>query len=173
MRDQLGAYEGRIEEAARRAGIFAVLLPLGWICFPFAVQTVLHPGDAVGLAGALAGRLVPHPYTQRMLFAGELGALAALACLGVEHFFVTVMFYRRAGMNFFNGRAQAPTWPLAGVGVGIIGNGIWWISTGFDLTGALVGFTAMAMTIACELVIDQMGVSFVFGSGVPQPSPWA
>jgi hypothetical protein len=47
---QAGIYAAKAQEAAIRAGpVIVGLVAAGWIAFPFAVQTVLHPSDAISL----------------------------------------------------------------------------------------------------------------------------
>lgn len=157
--DRAGDYHGDAEGAFRAAGGYAWLMLAGWVLFPFAVQTVLHPGDAVLLMARLQGQRAV--FRSGLPVGGEVFALIMLAALSVGQFFVTVMFFRRAGR-------VVPMWPVSGVLIGVIGNGAWWYATGaFDPAGALVGFAALALTVICEMLIERKANDLVFGADAP------
>jgi hypothetical protein len=153
---QSGDYYGNVEGSFRSAKEFTWLMLAGWIAFPFVVQTCLHPADAALVMMRMQG--MPHPeFEPRASIGAEIFALIMLATLCVSHFFVSVMFYRRAGR-------VVPMWPVAGVLLGIVGNGLWWYFTGaFDPVGALVGCVAVAVTVGCETLIDGRARNMAFG----------
>ena len=156
--DRVSDYHGNVEGSFRSAGAFTWLMLAGWVAFPFAVQTVLHPSDAALALIRLQG--LKHPAVMPAPTAGaEIFAVIMLATLCVAQFFVSVMFYRKAGR-------VVPMWPVAGVLLGVIGNGLWWYFTGaFDPEGALVGFVAVAVTVGCELLIESRARDMAFGGG--------
>jgi len=155
--DRMSDYHGNVEGSLRSAKEFTWLMFGGWIAFPFAIQTVLHPADAALLLMRMQG--LPHPSVMPAASLGaELFALIMLATLCVSHFFVSVVFFRRAGR-------VVPMYPVCGVLLGIIGNGLWWYFTAFDPQGALVGFSAVALTVGCEILIDGRARNMAFGGG--------
>ena len=70
------------------------LVPVGWFIFPVALQTVVHPTDALGLEHYLQGEAVPRTFTAQAVTAGEGYALVALAVLVLLQLVGTVLFYR-------------------------------------------------------------------------------
>jgi hypothetical protein len=155
----MGRYYGDVREAFARAGFVGWLLAASWLLYPVAIQTVLHPSDAIGLQYWLQGQPVPHFFTVAMLRAGEITALIGLVVLSLFVLGLTVLFYRRADYMVW-------LWPLAGLLLGVAGNGGWWISKGFfDGPGALAGWAPLALMVIGEGVCERMGADFVFGKG--------
>ena len=173
--NKAGHYAAELQVAYARAGIIGWLLPVAWFFFPLALQTVLHPTDAVGFLHVLHGEPVPRQFTARMWIVGELYAAITIAVVILVQLVGTVLFYRRVHLELKSGAVAGPAlWPIAGILVGIIGNALWWIGTRyFDFTGCLVGMTALALTVGCEVVCEMLGRSFVFGPGQqPKLNPW-
>jgi hypothetical protein len=155
----LGRYYGSLVEAFQRAVAPVLVIAVGWLLYPVALQTVVHPADAAGFGYWMEGQPVPRFFTSQALIAGEIKALLALAGLSLVLLVAVVLFYRQV-------KFAVPIWPLAAVLVGVFGNGVWWGSTGyFDLLGALAGLTPLAMTVGCEAVCEKLGQDFVFGPG--------
>ena len=69
-KQSLGAYAADVHVASARAGRYAVAVALGWVAFPFVVQTVLHPTDAVWLQMKVQGLTVPHVFTSQQAASG-------------------------------------------------------------------------------------------------------
>jgi len=171
FRDRAGAYAADVQVAYVRAGVTGWLVALGWIAFPFALQTLLHPGDAIGAQYALQGLTPPQLLTAQQIAVGFVETVFALGVLMLFQLVNTVLFYRRAQLS---GAAVAtPTlWPLAAVLPGVIGNAAWFVGTGsFDLTGCLIGLSPIALTVAAEMVCNQLGRDFVLGLAVAGQHP--
>jgi hypothetical protein len=168
-KQSLGAYAADVHVASARAGRYAVAVALGWVAFPFVVQTVLNPTDAVWAQMRLQGLTVPHAFTAQQAASGLIIAVFALAVLVLLQMVCTVLFYRRAQIEG-SSVATPMLWPLA-LSIGVIGNGIWWYATGvFDPNGGLVGWSAAALTVGGELLCNKLGRDFVLGNGkVPVP----
>jgi hypothetical protein len=144
--DELGRLIGRHLGAPfamlARAGVLGWILVAIWLMYPFAVQTVIHPGDAVGFQQWIQGF-----------------ALIVLAGLSLLQLGVLVLIYRRVQFAF-------SIWLLALLLIGGIANMIWWMRTGyFDLAGALAGLTPLALVVGCEAACEKLGMDFVFGKG--------
>jgi hypothetical protein len=177
FRDRAGAYVADVQVGYVRAGLIGWLVALGWIAFPFALQTLLHPGDAIQLQYVLQGQTPPQILTAQQTGVGFVETVFALAVLMLFQLVNTVLFYRRAQLS---GAAVAtPTlWPLAAILPGVIGNAAWYVGTGYsDTTGFLIGLTPVALTVAAETLCDRLGRDFVLGPAVaghhpPQPQPW-
>jgi hypothetical protein len=164
-KQSVGAYAADVHVASARAGRYAVAVALGWVAFPFVVQTVLHPTDAIRLQMKLQGVPVPHLFTAEQAASGCVEAVFALAVLVLLQMTCTVLFYRRAKMEGVS-VATPILWPVAALSVGVIGNGVWWYATGvFDPSGGLVGWSSMALTFGGELLCNKLGRDFVLGSG--------
>lgn len=154
-----GKYYGDLKIAAGRGKLSSGVLIACWLVFPVAVQTVLHPTQAIGFEYWLQGQEVPRYYTMQMATAGELKALMALGGLILLMLGATVLFYRRAGY-------WVKLWPVPGLAVGIMANAAWWAHSGFfDRIGALAGLSALAVMVICEAVCEHIGADFVFGKG--------
>jgi hypothetical protein len=169
-KQSLGAYAADVHVASARAGRYAVAVALGWVAFPFVVQTVLHPTDAVWAQMRLQGLTVPQTFTAQQAASGLVEAVFALAVLILLQMVCTVLFYRRAQIEG-SSVATPMLWPLAALSIGVIGNGIWWYATGvFDPNGGLVGWSSAALTIGGELLCNKLGRDFVLGTGnLPVP----
>jgi hypothetical protein len=160
-----GVYAGHVYVASRRARQYSMAVALGWIAFPFAVQTVLHPTDAIRLQLKLQGLPVPSLFTSQQAAAGFVEAVFALCVLVLLQMVCTVLFYRRAKMEG-SSVATPALWPIAALATGVIGNGVWWYGTGaFDAAGGLVGWSSMALTFGGELLCNRLGREFVLGAG--------
>ena len=168
----VGVYAGHVYVAALRARHYAVAVALLWVLFPFAVQTVLHPTDAIWAQMRLQGLPVPQMFTAQQAGSGFIEALFALCILVLLQMVCTVMFYRRAKLEG-SSVATPALWPLAALSVGVIGNGCWWYATGaFDPNGGLVGWSSVALTVGGELLCNRLGRNFVLGTGGPAPVPF-
>jgi hypothetical protein len=154
--NRVSDYHGNVEGSFCSAGVYTWLMLTGWCAFPFVVRMLVSPDTAALVLMRLQGE--PHPSVMPAASAGgEIFALIMLATLCVAQFFVSVMFYRKTGR-------VVPMWPVAGVMIGIIGNGLWWYCTAaFDPIGALVGFSAVALTVGCELLIEYRTRDMAFG----------
>jgi hypothetical protein len=156
--DALGRNFEETKEGFAVAGWRGWLLLALFMLYPVAVQTVLHPSDAVGFQYWLQGEPVPHLFTTHMLVAGELAALFSLIGLSLAVFVVTLLFYRKAGYWF-------RLWPLVGITVGGFGNLGWWFYTGhFDPFGALAGLAPLSLSVVIFAICDHLGRDFVMGT---------
>jgi hypothetical protein len=161
-----GAYAADVHVASARAGRYAMAVALGWIAFPFVVQTVLHPTDAIRLQMKLQGVAVPSLFTQQQAASGLIEAVFALAVLVLLQMVCTVLFYRRAKMEG-SSVATPILWPIAAAW-GLIGDAVWWYATGyFDPSGGIVGLSAAVLTVGGEILCNRLGREFVLGSGKP------
>jgi hypothetical protein len=162
--EHAGVYAAEVQVAYVRAGFVGVLVALGWLLFPFAVQTVLHPGDAIRLQYVLQGQHVPHALTAQQTSVGLVEALFALGVLVMFQLVGTVLFYRRARLTGAQHVAAPALWILAALSAGVLGNAAWFVGTGyFDPAGFVVGFTSAALTVGGEMLCEQLGRDFVFG----------
>ena len=160
-----GAYASDLHTAAVRARL-GWLVALGWIAFPFVLQTLLHPGDAIRLQYVLQGQTPPQFLTAQQTGIGFIETVFALAVLLLFQMACTVLFYRRVQLDGV-ALATPVLWPLAALLPGVIGNAAWFIGTGyFDTTGFIVGLTPVPLTVAAEMFINQLGRDFVFGPAV-------
>jgi hypothetical protein len=159
-----GNYTAEMHAASIRAGWrISVVIALGWIAFPFALQSLLHPGDIIRLHYALQGLHAPHDLQARQLIVGFAEAVLALAVLALVQLVGTVLFYRHAQVH---GQviATPALWPLAALLPGVLGNFAWLAGTGsFDFGGCVLGFTSAALTITAEILCEQLGRDFVLG----------
>jgi hypothetical protein len=167
---QARIYAAKVQESAIRAGpVLVGLVAAGWIAFPFAVQTVLHPSDAIALQYAVQGQRVPRVFTAQQETVGFIEAVLALAVLVMFQLVGTVLFYRRAKMDGASVATPA-LWPLAALLAGVVGNAAWFLGTGqFDVGGCLVGLSSAALTVGGEMLCNRLGREFVMG--VPA-QPW-
>jgi hypothetical protein len=155
----IGRHFGAPFAMLARAGVLGWMLVAIWVLYPFAVQTVIHPADAVGFQAWVQGLPVARYLSNQALVAGEITALLVLAALSLLQLGVLVLIYRRVQFSF-------SVWLLALLLIGGIANGIWWLRTGyFDLQGALAGLTPLVLVVACEMVCERLGQDFVFGKG--------
>jgi hypothetical protein len=69
-----GAYVADVHVASARAGRYAMAVALGWIVFPFVVQTVMHPTDAIRLQLTMQGYRVPEIFTAQQAASGLVEA---------------------------------------------------------------------------------------------------
>jgi hypothetical protein len=163
--DVVGGYVAEMHAALVRPRMVwvALALVLGWSLFPFGVQTLLHPGDAVRLVYVLHGLPKPHALMAQQLAVGFTETAVALATLALLLLVLTVVFYRRAQV-FGVAVATPPLWPMAALVPGGLGNLAWFIGTGsFDSVGFIIGLTSTAVTIAAEMLCEQLGRDFVLG----------
>jgi len=170
-RDEVGVYAAQVHVAYVRAGRPGWLVAAGWFAFPFALQTLLHPGDAIRLQYVLQGQAVPHALTAQQIGVGFVEALFALGVLAMFQLVGTVLFYRRARLNGAT-LAAPPLWPLAALLPGVLGNAAWFIGTGeFDVAGLVVGFASAALAVGVEMVVEGLGRDFVLGNAVAGQHP--
>jgi hypothetical protein len=156
----IGRHLGAPFAMLSRAGVLGWILVAIWVLYPFAVQTVIHPSDAVGFQAWIQGLPVSQYVTQRALIAGAVTAVLFLGALSLLQLGVLVLIYRRVQFSF-------SIWLLALLLIGGVANGIWWLETGyFDVAGALAGLTPLALVVACEAVCERLGQDFVFGKGI-------
>ena len=159
-----GAYVADVHVASARAGRYALAVAVGWVAFPFVVQTVLNPTDAIRLQMKLQGLPVPHVFTAQQAASGLVEAVFALCVLVLLQMVCTVLFYRRAQMEG-SSVATPALWPLAACW-GLIGDAVWWYVTGvFDPGGGIVGLSSAALTVGGELLVNRLGRNFVLGAG--------
>jgi hypothetical protein len=146
--------------ALSRAGALSIVLVAIWIMYPFAVQTVFHPQDAIGFQAWMQGLPVSRYITDRAAHAGVFTALLVLAGLSLLQFVVTLLIYRAVKFSF-------ETWLLALILIGGVGNGIWWLATGYwDPIGAFAGVTPLFLMVACQTACEKFGMKIIFGEGV-------
>jgi hypothetical protein len=155
-------YAGQLHVAAARAGLPGSVVAISWLALPFAIQTILHPVDALRAQYRLQGQPLPEFLTAQQITAGCIEAVIALAVICLVSLVCTVLFYRKAKIT--GARIACPAlWPLAAL-VGLLGNGGWFYWTGaFDTAGCVVGMSATALTVAGELLCNKLGREFVFG----------
>jgi hypothetical protein len=166
-----GIYAAESHVAFARAGLYGWLVALGWVVFPFAVATVLHPGDAIWAQLRIQGLRVPHVFTAQQETVGRIEAVIALAVLVMFQLVGTVLFYRRAQLNGAK-VAAPPLWAWAAVLAGVLANAAWFFGTGyFDIGGCLAGLSSAALTVGCEMVVEKLGREFVCGVAQPGHSP--
>ena len=77
-KQSIGAYAADVHVASARARQYAVFVALLWVVFPFVVQTVLHPTDAVWAQMRLQGLTVPRVFTAQQAASGLIIAVFAL-----------------------------------------------------------------------------------------------
>jgi hypothetical protein len=167
--DQAGIYAADVQVAYARNGALGWLVAAGWVAVPYAVQTVFHPSDAVKALAVLQGLPKPQFFTAQQLGVGFIEAIFALAVLAAALLVGTILFYRRAQLEVGGPVAQPALWPLAAFTAGILGNAAWLVGTGyFDIGGCIVGLSSAALTIGGEVLCEQLGRDFVFGSAQGQ-----
>jgi len=170
-------YAAEVQVAYVRAwrSAWPYIVALGWVLFPFAVSTVLHPSDMIRVQAKLQGLDRPHLFTHQQLVSGEIQALFTLGVLALVQIVATTLFYRRVRMSQ-SGPVAVPTlWVLAAL-TGIIGD-IAWIAAGqSDLPGMIVGGSSVVLTVLAEWVVNGLGRDFVFGTATgahpPIQQPW-
>jgi hypothetical protein len=166
-------YAGEVHVASARAGFVGWVVAINWLLFPLALQTVMHPIDALRAQYRLQGQDLPHFFTTQQIVMGCIEAMIALGVIVLLTLVCTVLFYRRAKIEGAY-IATPALWPLAAFTAGILGNGAWWYGTGaFDLGGALVGMASAALTVGGELMCNKLGREFVFGPTTEFPQPAA
>jgi hypothetical protein len=166
---QAGAYMADVHVASSRASLFAFAVAAGWIAFPFALQTVMHPQDAIRLQLKLQGLRVPDVYTAQQIGVGAVEAIFALCVLVLVQMVCTVLFYRKAQMDGAS-ITTPPLWPLAAFFAGVLGNAAWFFGTGaFDPGGCVIGLSSAALTVGGELLCNKLGREFVFGPATAAP----
>jgi hypothetical protein len=144
----------------RDAGILGFILICIWLVYPVAVQTVIHPTDAVGFQAYIQGLPIAQEVTRQVMIYGELSALFMLAFLTLLQFLVLLFIYRRVQYTF-------STWLVALILIGGIANGVWWLRTGyFDPWGAFAGLMPLIAMVGLQGVLERLGQDFVFGKGV-------
>jgi hypothetical protein len=159
----VGAYASELQVAAVRAGWIVWLVAAGWIAFPFALASLLHPGDVINLHYVLQGEAPHQILTARQMCLGFVEAVFALAILLLLQLVSIVLFYRRA--QVFGATVATPAlWPVSALLPGLIGNMLWFVFTRqFDVSGLVIGLAPMAVTFAAERLCEQLGRDFVFG----------
>jgi hypothetical protein len=155
----IGRHVGAPFVMLKEGGVLSWILVAIWALYPFVIQTLIHPTDAVGFQAWIQGLPISHYVTARAIFAGEITTFLVLVTLSLLQLGVLVLLYRRLQFAF-------SVWLLALILIGGIANGIWWLRTGyFDLQGALAGLTPLVLVVACEFVCERLGQDFVFGKG--------
>jgi hypothetical protein len=162
---KFGVYVADVRVAAARARHFAMAVALLWVIFPFSVQTVLHPTDAIWLQLWAQGLAVPHQFTAQQAAVGFVEAVIALLVFILLQLVCTVMFYRHAKVETKGKPVATPAlWPIAALLAGGLGNAAWFYGTGvFDPSGCVVGLSSAALTIGGEILCNRLGREFVFG----------
>lgn len=146
----------------RRPGVW--IIALGWLLFPFAVATLLHPSDAIRLAARFEGLPMPQVFSLPQIASGFMQTVFALVVLVMFQLVGTVLFYRRAQLASSERVAVPTLWPLAAIATGLIGNGAWFVATGqLDWVGCLIGFSTAGFTVAAEMIVQGLGRDFVYG----------
>jgi hypothetical protein len=170
LSDRLGELIGRHTvapiTALRDAGFLSWMLAGIWLLWPVALQSVIHPSDAVGFESWIQGLPVAEYISRRAWAAGLTISLLALVVLGLVHFLVLLLIYRRTQKEF-------SLWLIGLLGIAGLANAVWWLRTGyFDLSGALAGLGTPAILIVCEMVFEGLGKQFVFGKGNRVEAPY-
>ena len=169
--NQAGAYMSDVAEAASRASGAMLAVAVGWAAFPFAVQTVFHPGDAIWLQLKVQGLPPPHAFTSQQLTAGCIEAVVALAVLALCQMVFTVLFYRWAKMAGKPLTVPA-LWPLAAIGVGVFGNAAWLLKPGaFGVGGCMIGLSSAVLTVIAQIVVNSLGRELVMGPANAAQAP--
>jgi len=155
----MGRWLGSVIEAARLTPGMATSIAATWLLLPFTVQMVLHPGDVIRLQHRLAGESIPSDFGAQQIFAGELAAWLTLAALVLLLLgLLTVMYHR---LQF-----AVTLWPIAGLGLGVIGNLLWAHAIGFyDLQGMAAGLVPAVLTALWQRIAEGWAQDFVFGRG--------
>jgi hypothetical protein len=173
--DQLGIYAAQLHVGYARAfqkdkGLTAIMVALGWLAFPFGLQSLLHPGDVIRLQCRLLGQRMPHVVTAQQMSVAFVETFVALAMLIVLQMVATVLFYRRAQLN--GATAASPQlWPLAALFITLC-NAAWFFGTAvFDPSGCVIGFCSVALTIGAEILVEGLGRDFILGSAASNLHP--
>jgi hypothetical protein len=162
-RFSLGGYTSELQVAGVRGGWVSGLVAFNWFAFPFALASLLHPGDVVNLHYVLQGDSPHKILTAQQICVGFVEAVFAIGILLLLQLVGVVLFYRRA--QVYGGRIATPAlWPVAGLLPGAIGNALWFVCTQqFDVTGLVIGLSSMGITLCAEQLCEKLGRDFVFG----------
>jgi hypothetical protein len=153
----LGRYVWAPIDMLQKGGVLSLVLVTIWVLYPFVLQTLIHPTDAVGFQAWVQGLPISRYVSRQAIFAGEITTLIVLVALGLLQLGVVVLLYRRLGYRF-------SVWPLALVLIGGVANGIWWWRTGYlDLRGASAGLSPLVLAAVCQGACEKLGQEFVFG----------
>ena len=156
----VGRHIGAPFHMLRNGGVLSFLLVVIWFLYPFVVQTLIHPTDAVGFQAWIQGLPISRMVSAQSVFAGAITTFIVLVALSLLQLGVLVLLYRRLQYSF-------SVWFLALLLIGVFANGLWWLRTGyFDLAGALAGLTPLVIVVVCEGVCEKLGQDFVFGKDV-------
>ena len=163
LKNKAGAYASDLHVAGMRAPLWVLSVAAGWLVFPFALQTVRYPQDAIKLQLKLQGLPAPHVFTAQQIGFGLFEAVFALGVLILVQLVCTVLFYRKAQMQGASVTTPA-LWPLAALLAGILGNAAWYFGTGaFDQSGCVIGLSSAVLTVIAELICNKLGRDFVLG----------
>jgi hypothetical protein len=161
--NNFGAFVARFTAAPfvalQRSGPLGWVLGTIWVLYPFAIQTVIHPSDAVGFQAWIQGLPVAEFVSRQARATGLIIAVLVFVVLSLLHFGTLLLIYRRVQFVF-------SMWPLGLLLIGFVANSLWWLRTGyFDLTGCLAGLAPLGIIVVCEIVFEHLGTDFVFGKG--------
>jgi hypothetical protein len=173
--DRAGAYAAQVHVAETKSRPWLWGVALGWVVLPFALRTAgLNPEDMIWGQYWAQGVPVPHAFTQQQVGVGFVEAVMALGVLLLLQLVMTVLFYRRAALDTGAKVATPVLWPLAALLPGVLGNALWYLSTGyFDWQGCLIGLTPTWLTFGAEVIVNRLGKNFVYGKGGIALEPWS
>jgi hypothetical protein len=162
LSDWLGRYSLALTVAIQNAPVRLGVIGCAWVLYPFLLKRVWSPSDALRLERWFHGEPTSVVFPWSALLISEISALIMLVCVSLSLLALMILFYRES-------RFVVSISPIAGLLTGFIGNGIWWVYTGyFDSVGAIIGLSPIAITIGCEAIIEKLAGDFVFGPG-PRP----
>jgi hypothetical protein len=143
----------------KKAGLLSWVYLFGWLLYPVAIASLLHPSDVLGFQYWIQGLAVPGYYSMQSLVVGELVAVVSLATLTFGEFVVMVLLCRRLGYAL-------TLWPVAAALVALLGNAAWFLLKNYYAPeGLLLGFTPVVLTVGVEAICARMGAGFTFGAG--------
>ena len=167
-------------QCASRAGPLAWMIAAGWIVFPFAVQTVLHPADAVWAQYDLQGLGLAAVFHVAASGCGrDRGSVRPRrpghVADGLHGAVLPPRAVERGGSHHADAR------PLGLLGVRHPGNSVWFVALtlagDLNFVGYFVGFSSVALTVGAERLCQRLGRDFVLGLALsgqhpPQTQPW-
>jgi hypothetical protein len=159
MNDKFAKYTAALQAGVSLAPLQVAMIAAMWFWLPFNMRMIVNPSQMIRFEHWLGGEAQPVYFSQGMLVAGEMKAVLALVMASVVLLVGLTLFYRRT-------RFALNLWPVALIGLGLIGNAMWGVGRGwFDFVGLVLGLTPMAATVFGQMALEKMGMDFVFGPG--------